>query len=184
MCPFKFFIILSTINNKWYLSFSNTSHQNMYHHNHFQPLDDHISWSYTELTQEINAYIQQSIQNNNYGTIIILMVSSMFGINITENTIKAAKREYANNILRQYGLDPGHTTCDKLLQFFRSNTDVSFLGFTHSVNSGFVTTRKSRQSKKIPQVTETEYNVDAKSISNDDVKCRRNDLKVTDGKEI
>ena len=184
MCPFKFFIFLSTTNNKWYLSYSPTSHQNMCHHNHFQPQEDHLSYTYKELSQDIKAFIQQSIENNNNGTIIIHMVSSMFGINITENTIKVARREYANNILRRYGLDPGNTSCDKLLQFFRANTDISFLAITHSVNSGFVTTRKSRQSKKTPQVTETEYNVDARSISNDDVKCWRDELKVTDGKEI
>ena len=46
-------------------------------------LEDHISYSYKELTQEVKAYIQQSIENNNNGTIIIQMVSSMFGINIT-----------------------------------------------------------------------------------------------------
>ena len=70
-------------------------------------------------------------------------------------------------------------------------TKTSNLGFKHIKfvrGEGSVPTQKkdnkSRQLKKTPQVTETEYNVDAKSISNDDVKSWRDELKVKDDKEI
>ena len=63
--------------------------------------------SYKELSQEVKSNLKQSIENHNNGTTMIHMVSTMFGINISDNTIKVARRKYADQILEEYGLDPG-----------------------------------------------------------------------------
>ena len=81
-------------------------------------------------------------------------------------------------------MNPGISLCDKLLQFLTANKEISFLSVTHSVNSGFVTTRQSKYPIKNKVITHQYLNVDAMTISNDDVKNWRDDLKIHDGKEI
>lgn len=115
---------------------------------------------------------------------IIDMVISLYGINITPNVNRVAKRKYTERIIKEYGLDPANSSCDKLLKFFRVNGDISFLSVTHSLDSGFVTTQKSKGLDSNTHMVKQECNVDANSISNDDVKCWRNELKNEDEKQI
>ena len=163
-------VFLPLTDKLWYLSFSNKSHCTMCHQNHFRPLPHHVTKSYKELSEDIKLYLKQSIENHNNSATIIHMVSTMCGTNITENTVQIARRTYVNQILQEYGLNPGNTNCDKLLYFFRKNTDISFLAVTHSVNSGFVTTRKSKCSKRLQTVNEKYFNVELASTSKDDIK--------------
>ena len=183
-CPFTFHVFLSSVDDLWYLSYTSRSCNSMCHMNHFKVSEELITRTYSDLPDDIKQYIQSSIANHTNGSIIIEMVASIYNINITQNSVDTARSEYTNQLLREYGLDPAHSSCDKLLQFFRANKDISFLCVTHTLESGFVTTRQSKCPHRKEKITNKEINVDAKSISNDDVKCWRDELKVKDGKEI
>ena len=184
LCSFKFKIFLSAGDGCWYLSYNKNSATQMHHVNHYRPIEDHVSLSYSHLTDEIKQYIQNSLSKHINGKHIINMVLSCFGVNITQVSINNARREYTANLLKSYGLDPAKSSCDKLLQYFRANSEISFLSVTHSVDTGFVTTRKTKGSRGMFISTEEKVNDDAHSISSDNVKTWRDALKVGDGKQL
>ena len=95
-----------------------------------------ITHSYNDSSQDIKDYIQNRFANRVNGTVIIEMVSTIYNINIAQYTLDRVRTLYTDKILQEYGLNPGSFSCDKLLQFFRANKDISFLSVTHTENSG------------------------------------------------
>ena len=158
-CPFMFYVFLSTHDNKWYLSYSSTSSTRMCHQNHFKIPDDSIIHNYGDLPTNIKSYIRDSIGNYVPGPNIVNMVSTLFGVNLTSTAIGTARKEYTTQILNDYSVDPANSSCDKLLEYFRGNEEISFLSVTHSVDSGFVTYRRTRCSKKSILITQVDKNV-------------------------
>ena len=123
-----FYIFLSKSNDQWYLSYNNKSCHHMCHMNHFQITDKLINHSYNDLSQDIKDYIQNSFANRVNGTVIIEIVSTIYNINITQHTLDRARTLYTDNILREYGLNPESSPCDKFLQFFvRTKTSLSLM---------------------------------------------------------
>ena len=183
-CPFMFYVFLSSNDDKWYLSYSATSNTRMCHQHHFKMPDYGITHNYGDLSPGIRKYVHDALSNHIDGPSIVQMVFSQYGVNITLNTIKVARKEYINKIFNEYSVDPANSSCDRLLGYFRSNMDISFLSVTHSVDSGFVTFRRSKCPKNSVMITEEEKDVEAQTISSDDMERWRSDLKVKDGKEI
>ena len=88
-------------------------------------------FSYSDLPDEIKVYIHNSIANHVTEVTIIHMVASIWRINIKSNTVKVARTKYTDMILAEYNINPKGSFCEKLLEYFRLNTDISFLAVTH-----------------------------------------------------
>ena len=156
----------------------------MYHQHHFKRPDSGVTHNYRDLSPDIRQYVHDAISNHIEGPSIVQMIFSQYGVNITLNTIKVARKEYITKIFNEYSVDPANSSCDRLLEYFRSNMDIFFLSVTHCVDSGFVTFRRTKCPKKSIMITEEEKDVEAHTISSDDMERWRTDLKVKDGKEI
>ena len=137
-CPFKFYIFLSNIDDLWYLSYNNISQKHMWHKYHYRVPEAAKVLTYNEVSEEVKHYLWQSLSNYVNDTIIIEIVYSLYGVNISENCIKVARKEHSDGILKQYSLDPGNSSCDKLLQFFRMNENISFLAVIILLIQGFL----------------------------------------------
>ena len=183
-CPFMFYVFLSSEDNNWYLSSFSKSTNRMFHKHHFRLPEHTVCHHYSDLSQPIKDFIHKSIATNLHGPDIVNMVKSLHGINITTKAINTARVEYTRIILKEYCIDVANSSCDKLLDYFRANKDISFLSVTHSVHSGFVTHRRTKNPQNDMVISETKHDVEATTISEDDVDSWRSHLKVNDGKEI
>ena len=77
--------------------------------------------------------------------------------------------------------NPYGTPIDKMIQYFTHKKDVSFMYVMHDMNSGFVTYRKN---KNDTSVNESEINEQFIFVYKAAVESWRNELKVSNSKEI
>ena len=99
---------------------------------------------------------------------------------INDAAIQQCRHDITMQSLKDIGIDPSDSACDRLLNFFRLREDISFIAVTHSIDSGYVTMRKGSQDSKC------EYNAQSTSecIHDFEIKSWRNTLKVNKGKKI
>ena len=66
-------------------------------------------------------------------------------IRLNSSAVEAARNEFMMESLKDIGIDPTRSACDKLLSFLRIREEVSFIAITHTIISGYITMTKSAQ---------------------------------------
>ena len=133
-----------------------------------------------EQQKELLALIQVSAD---FATIRTMMYQK-FKIIISDTTIDFARKRFMRDTLRTLGIDPGHSSCDRLLSYFKCRKDLSFISVTHAVDSGFVTMRKYMKDTIIRNISSGTEVENKESINPEELKSWRDSLKVDDGKRI
>ena len=101
-------------------------------------------------------------------------------LRINKSAVETARNDFTIRSLQEIGVDPTGSACDRLLSFFRNRDDVSFIAVSHTVDSGYVTMKKTAQDVNSVEMKSQEN----ECIHHDEVLSWRNALKIEDGTKI
>lgn len=135
---------------------------------------------YSKLNEEQKKDLTNMVST--YGSIPIIK-TYMFrqhAIVINDAAIKQCRHEYTMQALKEIGIDPTDSACDRLLNFFRLRDDISFIAVTHSTDSGYVTMRKGCEDTACNYSSE----LSSECIHDTEVQSWRKSLKVSGNKKI
>jgi len=162
-CGFHFTIFCSKQNNMWFLLYGNRFNSTIYHTKHMQPNFKDMCTTYYQLKDEEKKELMKLVQSSaNIGVIKSYMFNKM-KVLINDGAVKIARYEFMNLTMKKLGLDPGSSTCDRLLQLCKNMDDISFISVTHSVNSSFM--KKSVEDKNFRDITSSISSENNKSIN-------------------
>lgn len=173
-------MIFLTLSNQCYRLHSSASKR--YHTKHFKTYPRHMCLTYAQLNDEQKKFLMDNVSVSVDMPSIRKIMNQKYGIIINNDTISSARYRFTMVSLQQLGVDPSNSACDRLLAFFRIHRDISFISVTHTINSGFVTTRKlssDNDDKAVSGKLGEENGIDAEEISQ-----WRKDLQIGDGKKI
>ena len=79
------------------------------------------------------------------GPSIKKMMTNESDMTITQSTIAVARKNYLSVLCEALKIDPSETASERLISYFESQTNISFLYVLHDTNSSFVTRRKAKE---------------------------------------
>ena len=135
---------------------------------------------FSQLNDDLKKELSQLVSAYGSVPVIKTYMYQRHQIRLNNSAVEAARNEFIIQSLKDIGIDPTGSACDKLLSFFRLRDDVSFIAITHTISSGYVTMTKSSQ--KVNTVESPNKGDDC--IYHDEVLSWRNSLKIADGTRI
>ena len=156
----------------------------MNHQNHPLPDPSDMPSSFPCLPEEAKADLLSLIEVSADFNVIRDTMYKKYQIIVCNDTIGTARKKFMSETLTNLGIDPGHSSCDKLIAYFKSRNDVSYIAVTHAMDSGFVTMRKNIRESIVKDISDSTNNENRTAINKAELNNWRKTLKVGDGKRI
>ena len=144
-CTLNITVIYRKIDHTWHLRYQSGNCKSDGNHKGRIPVhSSHISQSIKHLPNDVDTFIQVSIQNHVSYSIIYQLVLQLYQQTLTEVDICHYRDKLSYNLLRAAFDLPYGTPIEKLITEFRLKKDVSFCYVLHVMDSGFVNYCKSK----------------------------------------
>ena len=146
-CKFQFCIFYDDTSCHWFLKEHRKKSHDVslsHHSNHIWVDPVHFSSTKKDLSDIAMQTIKILLADGHPIPNIISHVKSTCRVNVPYHTIYNLRNQAIDDLLIECSEFPSGSSVDKLIQIFKSTTDVSFVYTTHNYNSGFVTYRKNR----------------------------------------
>jgi len=170
-CPFKLRCFCSILDNCWYLAYDTNS---SYHHKHHFQLHHSVTKKKI-FSREMLQFVKECNSADVDNSSIRSLIENKFNLNVTNDQIRKLRDQHMESLLDGASRSPYGSSAQKLIAFFTSLSDVSFIYMMHHPNSGFVTCVK----KKGKETSENSA-VDV-GISNAEMNAWRKELLVVQG---
>lgn len=174
-CPFWICIFCDKSSGFWFLQDT----LSFIHCNHIKIQPQHLPVKKYSITDEIKHDIVLCSSSYVPSSFITKMIHQKYDINISSQQIESIKKESLEELLQAAGVSPSGTNAEKLINYFDSLQDVSFLYVLHDIDSGFVTYSKQKGRKP-------KSSAESSVISSHELNLWRENLCVNDkyGKKI
>ena len=155
----------------------------MKHTKHYRPHVEHMSTTYSQLGENEKQELTNLIQSSADMALIRTIMYNKFHVIISNQTIQNARTDFMAITLKELGVDPTGSACDRLLSLCKNRDDISFVYVTHTIDSGFVTMKKFATDKDIEDITKSNVKNNTNAINKEQIESWRNCLKVGNDKE-
>jgi hypothetical protein len=187
-CTFAFTIFCSAAigsEGKWYVAMTQQKVKDTlrYKHSHHLPVSDmHLTKSVTSIANDVREEILVKIRSGAPPVSIVAEIRETHKISISVHQVYSMKKQIIHDLVRSAGEDPSHSAAERLIQVFKTYTDVSYVYVRHHMQTGFVTYMKSRNSSQ--HIVERGITMAQQASSVEEISAWRKELKLGDSNEI
>jgi len=191
-CTFAFTVFCSAATNsygKWYLSRRSSPNSALnnsdcqFHMNHLPIPSDHLNRPRLgSITPAALAKIKNQLASGATIESIVLSMKQNDRIIITDSQIRKIKDDMIYDEIIKTGEKVSYSSASRLIQLFKSNEDVSYVYVKHTMQSGFVSYRKTlgiNRETVIPHIGGMHN-----ATNDEDIESWRKELKLDDSNEI
>jgi hypothetical protein len=152
------------------------------HSNHLPVNQLHLAKSFTSIPDTVKEEIRVKIQSGVTPSAIATEIREIHNLTISQHQIHSMKKQIIQDLIRSAGENPSYSAAERLIQVFKTYTDVSYVYVRHHMQTGFVTYMKSRGSSQ--QLVQRDSQQEHQAGSVEEVTAWRNELKLGENNEI
>ena len=171
----------------WYLLGCHVSKikEKGYHTNHSKPVAKHINVIHSRMNERSTKRLKELCKLGMDGPTIKKVIKNDFDMTITQNTIAIGRKNYLSDLFDALEIDPSETASERLIAYFRSQKNISFMYVLHDMNSSFVTMRKAKRDRsQDPMFEKVPINEDEVGVSEIEMLAWREKMGVSDNKKF
>ena len=184
-CSFSFTISYCNLSQKWFLMRKkNTSCDNMYHNNHIWINPSHLNTPKKQLNEKAYACILKYAKQSISIRTIMHLVKEEYDCNVDYHTVFNIRLLQINNIIGNFVTNKSQSKINNLIAYFKQMNSVSFVYILHNYDSGFVTYRKKKKSKKTEKYLSNMTESQVSKFSQDTISNWRDSLTTSNKGDI